>query len=331
MVDVLYSLVDVNERFDRLVIDPLYIRHLDMTIKSSFDRICSVDNKVLSRICEKILPRIYDQVNKLIVEPHAMKQVFTINYPQLYSLSLIGFQEEELFQYLTDDSVLRYLLTEQITDLNIDIQVDTIIDFSQSLSNKFELILSLSKRLISLNFCQLFGYRTLPLWFPTPPSKSCMSLTLTKLIIRVTIFRDCLYLLDGRFDCLSTLIIHVENISLTPSCEYNTEKLPKLKYFSLISYTDTFYYDQLIIPLLRRMINLEELILYLLVIRYDSTYIDGIVLYDEILCYMPQLNKLTFNINTDVRNNNIRIDRSSNEDVQRSFIGRGYGQSSTCI
>ncbi|CAF1033849.1 unnamed protein product [Rotaria sordida] len=234
MVDVLYSLVDVNERFDRLVIDPLYIRHLDMTIKSSFDRICSLDNKVLSRICEKILPRIYDQVNKLIVEPHAMKQVFTINYPQLYSLSLISFQEEELFQYLTDDSVLRYLLTEQITDLNIDIQVDTIIDFSQSLSNKFELILSLSKRLISLNFCQLFRYRTLPLWFPTPPSKS--------------------------------------------------------------------------------------------LIRYDSTYIDGIVLYDEILCYMPQLNKLTFNINTDVRNNNIRIDRSSNEDVQRSFIGRGYGQ-----
>ncbi|CAF4097680.1 unnamed protein product [Rotaria sordida] len=269
MVDVLYSLVDVNERFDRLIIDPLYIRHLDMTIKSSFDNIFPVDNKVLSRICEKILPRVYDQVNKLIVEPHAMKQVFTINYPQLYSLSLISFQEEELFQYLTDDSVLRYLLTEQITDLNIDIQVETIIDFSQSLSNK------------------------------------------------VTTFRDCLYLLDGRFDCLSTLIIHVENISLTPSCKYNTKNLPKLKYFSLISYTDTFYYEQLIIPLLRRMINLEELILYLSVIRYDSTYIDGIQLYDEILCYIPQLNKLTFNINTAVHNNNIRIDLSSNEDVQR--------------
>ncbi|CAF3976910.1 unnamed protein product [Rotaria sp. Silwood1] len=74
-------MVDVNERFDRLVIDPLYIRHLDVIIKASFDHICSVDNKVLSRICEKILPRIYDQVNKLIVEPHYLKQIFTVNYP----------------------------------------------------------------------------------------------------------------------------------------------------------------------------------------------------------------------------------------------------------
>ena len=32
MVDVLYSLVDVNQRFDQLVLDPLYIRNLDMTI-----------------------------------------------------------------------------------------------------------------------------------------------------------------------------------------------------------------------------------------------------------------------------------------------------------
>jgi hypothetical protein len=32
MVDVLYSFVDINERFNRLIFDPLYIRNLDMTI-----------------------------------------------------------------------------------------------------------------------------------------------------------------------------------------------------------------------------------------------------------------------------------------------------------
>jgi hypothetical protein len=31
MVDVLYSLVDVNRRFDRLVLDSLYIRDRDVT------------------------------------------------------------------------------------------------------------------------------------------------------------------------------------------------------------------------------------------------------------------------------------------------------------
>ncbi len=42
------------------------------------------------------------------------------------------------------------------------------------------------------------------------------------------------------------------------------------------------------------MINLEELELYLSVERFDSTYIDGIQLYDQFLIYMTQLNKFTF-------------------------------------
>jgi len=74
------------------------------------------------------------------------------------------------------------------------------------------------------------------------------------------------------------------------------------------------------------MINIEELILYLLVRRFDSTYIDGIQLHNQILIYMPQLNKFTFSIYTYVVNNNIRNDLPSNEDIQRSFIGRRYGQ-----
>ena len=106
MVDVLYSLVDVNQRFDRLVLDSLYIRDLDMTtimnINSLYDQTSSIDTQVLSRICEKILPRIHHQVNKLTVEQYSMKQILlTANYPQLYSLSLINFQEEILYQYLT--------------------------------------------------------------------------------------------------------------------------------------------------------------------------------------------------------------------------------------
>ena len=104
-VDALYSLVDVNERFDELVLDSLHIRNLDvvsMIIKSNFDRTISIDNRVLSRICEKILPRIHHQLNELTVEQHSMKRILlTVNYPQLYSLSLVNFQEEILFQYLT--------------------------------------------------------------------------------------------------------------------------------------------------------------------------------------------------------------------------------------
>jgi hypothetical protein len=99
-----------------------------------------------------------------------------------------------------------------------------------------------------------------------------------------------------------------------------------LKCFSLTVFYRTYDYDTLIVPLLCGMINLEELKLCLRVTRFDSTYIDGIQLYEQILIYMTRLNKFIFSINTTVYNENVRVELPSNEDIQRSFIGRGYQQ-----
>ncbi|CAF4220005.1 unnamed protein product, partial [Rotaria sordida] len=74
------------------------------------------------------------------------------------------------------------------------------------------------------------------------------------------------------------------------------------------------------------MSNLEELTLFLIVKRYDSSYIDGIQLYDQILIHMPRLNKFTFSINTLVHNRYVNITLPSNDDIQRSFIERKYQQ-----
>jgi hypothetical protein len=105
MVDVFYLLLDVNRRLHRLVLDPLYIHDLDMTtamnVNSMYDQRSSIDTEILSEICDKVLPRIHDQVHKLTVEQDSMKRILTVNYHQLYSLSLINFQEEILYQYLT--------------------------------------------------------------------------------------------------------------------------------------------------------------------------------------------------------------------------------------
>jgi hypothetical protein len=112
-VDALYSLVDVNERFDRLVFDSLHIRNLDTTsivIKSYYDRTSSMDNNVLSKICD-ILPRIHHQLKELVVEQNSIKHILlTVDYPQLYSLSLVNFQEEILFQYLTGTVCIIYFI-----------------------------------------------------------------------------------------------------------------------------------------------------------------------------------------------------------------------------
>jgi hypothetical protein len=74
------------------------------------------------------------------------------------------------------------------------------------------------------------------------------------------------------------------------------------------------------------MINLKELKLYLLIKIFDLNYIDGIQLYDELLCHMKKLNKFTFNIQTLAYRLNTKINLSSNEDIQRSFIRRGIYQ-----
>jgi hypothetical protein len=102
MVHVLGSLVDVYSRFYRLALDPLYVHDLKMTIKSLHDQTFSIDTEVLSRICQNILPYIHHQVHKLTVEQYSMKEIFAAGtYPQLYSLSLLNFEESMLHQYLT--------------------------------------------------------------------------------------------------------------------------------------------------------------------------------------------------------------------------------------
>ncbi|CAF4007564.1 unnamed protein product [Rotaria sordida] len=104
-IDVFYSLVDINERFYQLAVDPLYIRHLDMavmTMKSLFEYTSSVDDQVLSKICENILPFIHSQVYKLTLEQHSIERILLNgSYPKLYSISLVNFQKEKLFHYLT--------------------------------------------------------------------------------------------------------------------------------------------------------------------------------------------------------------------------------------
>ncbi|CAF4939647.1 unnamed protein product, partial [Rotaria socialis] len=115
----------------------------------------------------------------------------------------------------------------------------------------FALILSLCKQLIKLNFCKWL-HRAIYCTYKLS-SINFKSSTLTTLKVNVKSFDDCLYLLDGRLNCLSKLIIGIKIIADTLGTIDNTKKLPKLKHFSLMSYRHTLLYDSLIVPLLRRM------------------------------------------------------------------------------
>ena len=73
------------------------------------------------------------------------------------------------------------------------------------------------------------------------------------------------------------------------------------------------------------MVNLEELNLCLSVTRLESTYIDGNDLYEQFLIRMKKLKKFTFNICSHALSyGHLQTELQSIEDIQRSFIGKGY-------
>jgi hypothetical protein len=97
-----------------------------------------------------------------------------------------------------------------------------------------------------------------------------------------------------------------------------------LKYFSFTLCNGTNAYDSLLIPLLRRMIYLEQLTLYLSANR-RPTFIDGIHLNNEILDYMPQLRTFNFSIIT-LTSVNTYVNNQLYEDIRCSFLNGKFHQ-----
>ncbi|CAF2031510.1 unnamed protein product, partial [Rotaria magnacalcarata] len=137
-------------------------------------------------------------------------------------------------------------------------------------------------------------------------------------------FNDCIALLDGHLKQLNTFIVNINYTSDDLSNVYNMDDLPDMKCFSLTCCCETNEYDTRVLPLLRRMIKLEELTLD---ITNDerTSFIDGTQINDEILVHMPCLRKFIFHIRTKVELRHL-THYASNEDIQRTFTNIGYQQ-----
>ncbi|CAF1286725.1 unnamed protein product [Rotaria sordida] len=158
---------------------------------------------------------------------------------------------------------------------------------------------------------------------------SSFSSTLVELYIDVYLFDDCLYLLDGRFDQLRTLFVNVCHILPLRSTINTKNELANLKCFSLISNNETYVYDEVVVPNLRRMSNLEKLSLHL-VIECKVRFIDGTNLKKNIIIHMPNLNEFTFNIRSIISINDHTY-LLSNEYIQRTLTNLTDHQVISCV
>ena len=98
-------------------------------------------------------------------------------------------------------------------------------DVGRTLAKIFSLILSLCKRLTILNIGDIFPISKLSFSVTHLRGETWMYSNLVKLKINVPFFNDCLYLLDGRLDSLSTLIINVNTIYEVPGLTVNIVSL----------------------------------------------------------------------------------------------------------
>ncbi|CAF1446521.1 unnamed protein product [Adineta ricciae] len=189
-------------------------------------------------------------------------------------------------------------------------------------TNIFDNILILCPKLIYLNFHSQDVCTDISRPFLTVPSTACYLSNIVHLNIGVCSFDDCLCLLNGYFTQLQTLIVKIGHIIDTSKIIRNSKTVSDLKCFSLTSFHRTDEYDTQVLPLLHRMLQLEELTLSL-VVDGRTSLIDGTHLVDNILNKLSYLQVFIFNIITEY----VRIDEEllpTLDEIKRPLVEMGF-------
>ncbi|CAF4535046.1 unnamed protein product [Rotaria sp. Silwood2] len=326
-IEVLYSLQGVDKRLNRIIHDPIFTSRLNFLEWSSNRFINKFSSKfILDRFCSQILPEIAMKIKWLDLESSTMKRILrAANYPDLYGLGLYNIEEETALCLFTDENLSSGIFKNQITTLIIGIDPNE--NDLSTMENICNNIFTVFTNLTHLIFYNASYKNTVQLLFDFP-SPSFSSSSLLVLNIKVQCFDMCLYILDGRFNQLHTLVIDLVNIHPPEEIE-NQKKIPNLKCFVLSCALQTSCYDELIPPLLYRMPNLEKLGLYLMA-YVDETFIDGNHLKKNILNHMPQLNQFIFDI-CSVMYLKDGMNLPSKEEIQETFKDFQYTKIILCV
>ncbi|CAF0959553.1 unnamed protein product [Rotaria sordida] len=315
-VEILYSLIGVNKQLNKIIHDSIFTRVLTLLNYRLDGSICSLPYPMLDRFCSKILPEIDHKIEELNLESSSMGRILlATNYPNLHRLSFYGLNIERA-KYLFTDKSLIFRFKNQIRSLIVNFTKSNEQGTGPMIRLIFLVICDMFTNLEYLNFDSSSSLRQQLSFVHSPPT--VFPSTLLELHVNLQDFIDCLYLLDGRFNQLETLYVHITFITLLHYKINDKEKLPNLKCFSLHSDIDldTDNYDDLVVPLLHRMVNLEKLDLQLNCER--ETFVNGDDLKRNIINNLLRLNTFTFNIRSTSYCNN-QSSLPSNEDIKKTL------------
>ncbi|UJR07088.1 hypothetical protein I4U23_011376 [Adineta vaga] len=320
--DVLYSLLNSTHRLDHIARNTHYSKSINFSIELSDGQICAIDSDKLHRFCIEILPQIHDQIQIMTLETTNIERILlATQFPNLHTLTLVGFSPDALLNYFTENSSIIHLLKEQIKYLTIKIRNQMFND--KSLTYVCEHILLICQKCTYLDINQSRMIRFSRFTLNDYSQNICYSSYLHTLNIYVKTFDDCLYLLDGRLKNLSSFTVRVTCIERSSIITDSREQLPHLKELSFECHRFTVAYDCRIVRLLHRMINLKKLTCSFYIIRLKV--IDGVDLYGRILCHMLNLDQFLFDICTIMPTCKANNFLSTN-DIEKTFINWKYSQ-----
>ena len=91
--DVLYSLMNVNARLDRILHDAMFTKKIALAQTLSSEK--KLDEKILDRFCLEILPKIHHRIQWLSVDASSMERIFlAADYPNLNQLDIFIIDNE---------------------------------------------------------------------------------------------------------------------------------------------------------------------------------------------------------------------------------------------
>ncbi|CAF1545259.1 unnamed protein product [Adineta ricciae] len=318
--DIHFSLQGVNQRLNQIIQEEIFTNRLSFIKRSSDNFIDRLSDKtILDRFCLQILPSIHYKIQYLALGSTSMKSVLQANYyPNLYSLALFNVDKKSFKSLLKNKILSTGIFRTQITTLNLSFdQCENFFDMFSSIANIFQRIFPTFSKLKYLILDSRWYYNCVRLNSDESSFiHNFRSSTLLYLDIKVQSYNDCLYILDGRFNQLHTLIIDVVNPFDTYDVQ-NRDNLPNLKHFSFTCNYETYFYNETIPPLLNRMSNLERLGLYI-GIDSKTTFIDGHFLKHNILNSLRKLNDFQFSI-ISYLSNVMQLNLPSTKDIEQTF------------
>ncbi|CAF1421913.1 unnamed protein product [Rotaria sp. Silwood1] len=100
-IDVLYSLLEVNKRLDKMARSLTHTKSLDFSSISSDHQFLSVHYPIINRFCNHILPQIHQNLEVLIVDQRWMEDILlTGQYSNIRMISIINCSPYTVYKYL---------------------------------------------------------------------------------------------------------------------------------------------------------------------------------------------------------------------------------------